>query len=99
MSVDRACKPNEPVMVAWDEYKKTEDYANSKKWAAHREHTEGSLWAAFAKGFEAATERAAMLHESVNPASDNERLNKVPGAGGIGAVIQYRDMIRATEGV
>lgn len=94
MPVERACAPNEPVMVAWDEYKKTEDYANSKRWAAHREHTEGSLWAAFAEGFRLATERAAALHESVDPASDEERLNTVPGAGGMGAVIQYRDMIR-----
>jgi hypothetical protein len=84
-------------MVAWTEYTKTDDFANSKRWAVHPQHMEGSLWAAFAKGFAMATERAAALHESVNPASDDERLNKVPGAGGMGAVIQYRDMIRTTE--
>jgi hypothetical protein len=55
----------------------------------------GSLWAAFMAGFLAASERAAMLHESVNPASSEERLAKVPGAGGMGAVIEYRDLIRA----
>jgi hypothetical protein len=56
----------------------------------------GTLWGAFMAGFNAATERAAALHESVNPASDDERLNKVPGAGAMGAVIQYRDLIRKT---
>lgn len=57
----------------------------------------GSLWAAFMAGFAAATERAASLHESINPASDDERHNKVPGAGAMGAVIEYRDTIRATK--
>jgi hypothetical protein len=93
----RVCKPTEPVMVAWKEYQGTGDFANSKKWAIHTEHVQGSIWAAFSAGFAMATERAAMLHESVNPASDDERLNHVPGAGGMGAVIQYRDMIRAID--
>lgn len=54
----------------------------------------GSLWGAFMAGFNAATERAAALHEQINPASDDERHNKVPGAGAMGAVIEYRDRIR-----
>ena len=41
-------------------------------------------------------ERCALLHESINPASDGERLNGHPGAGAIGAVIEYRDAIRGT---
>lgn len=53
-----------------------------------------SLWAAFMAGFNAATERAASLHESINPASDDERMSKTPGAGAMGAVIEYRDTIR-----
>lgn len=40
-------------------------------------------------------EYAASLHESVNPASDNERLAGAPGAGAMGAVIEYRDIIRS----
>lgn len=39
-------------------------------------------------------ERAASLHEIINPASDEERANSVPGAGAMGAVIEYRDAIR-----
>ncbi len=42
-----------------------------------------------------ALESAAQLHESVNPASDEERLHGSPGAGAMGAVIEYRDKIRA----
>lgn len=42
-----------PLMVAWKAYKESPDYANTKKWAMHEEHTEGSLWAAFMAGFAA----------------------------------------------
>lgn len=41
-------------------------------------------------------ERCAQLHEQINPASDDERHNHVPGAGAMGAVIEYRDKIRAS---
>lgn len=40
-------------------------------------------------------ERCAQLHEQINPASDDERHHHCPGAGAMGAVIEYRDKIRA----
>jgi hypothetical protein len=58
-----------PLMIAWEAYKRTDGYANTLKWARHvavkeREtnalieiqhpHTEGSLWAAFMAGYNAA---------------------------------------------
>jgi len=61
---------------------------------SYRKFVEGSLWAAYIAGFNAATERAASLHEQINPASDDERHSKTPGAGAMGAVIEYRDTIR-----
>lgn len=93
-SVMRALKDDEPIMVAWKRYQETDDYDNTFKWAAHSEHRKGSLWAAFMGGFLAATEKAASLHENINPASDEERTNKAPGCGAMGAVIEYRDAIR-----
>lgn len=42
-------------------------------------------------------ERCASLYERVNPASDDERQRHVPGAGAMGAVIEYRDIIRQSE--
>lgn len=39
-------------------------------------------------------ERCALVYESVNPASDDERYHHVPGAGAMGAVIEFRDKIR-----
>jgi hypothetical protein len=57
--VMRACAPDEPVMVAWNAYKETESFANTRKWAVDERHVEGSLWAAFERGFAAASAKAA----------------------------------------
>lgn len=40
-----------PVLMAWEAYKATPEYANTRKWAAHEAHVDGSLWAAFYQGF------------------------------------------------
>lgn len=45
-----------------------------------------------------ALEEAAQLHENINPACDHEREHGAPGAGAMGAVIRYRDAIRALKG-
>lgn len=62
---------------------------------AREQRAMATLWAAFMAGFNAAIERAGSLHENINPASDEERLNHAPGAGAMGAVIEYRDSIRS----
>lgn len=54
---DRAHTPvaaTSPLRVAWTAYQATDDYANTKRWATHEAHVEGSLWAAFLAGFLAA---------------------------------------------
>lgn len=48
------CDPNSPLMVAWEQFRKSESFANSRKWAAYPEHVEGSLWNLFMTGFQAA---------------------------------------------
>ena len=40
-----------PMKVAWDFYKETDDYANTRKWALQEEHVDGSLWTAFCVGW------------------------------------------------
>lgn len=59
---------DDPRMIAWKAYVSTPEYANSRKWALavnyedgrairpemHEQNVEGSLWAAFIAGFEAA---------------------------------------------
>jgi hypothetical protein len=41
-------------MREWENYKQSEEYANSFQWAKHEEHRQGSMWAAFMAGFLAA---------------------------------------------
>lgn len=84
-----------PLRRAWDAYLASERGANAMKWAEQKDHVKGSMWHAFISGFQAATERAGNLHEQVNTASDQERHDDSPGAGAMGAVIEYRDLIRA----
>lgn len=96
MSVMSPVPSSHPLMKAWLSYQETSDFANTKQWASRSpEYAQGSLWAAFMAGWIASRDRAAALHESVNTASDQERHNGDPGAGAMGAVIEYRDLIRA----
>lgn len=43
--------PNSSIMKAWQEYSHSEEYANTKRWAVDPKHVNGSLWAAFEKGW------------------------------------------------
>ena len=45
---------DDPRVVAFAEYKDSEEYTNTFKWAFDSRHRDGSLWAAFIKGWEAA---------------------------------------------
>lgn len=90
---------DDPMMKGWEAFKQSPAYQNAKSWAADPNHLEGSLWALYSAGFRDATARAADLHEQIDSASDAERLEKVPGAGAMGAVIEYRDKIRETVAV
>lgn len=94
MSAEAEVPKGTPLRDAWEAYKASSEYSNSWQWAEHSKHRDGSMWAAFEHGWRMATDRAAALHESVNPASDDERASSTPGAGAMGAVIEYRDAIR-----
>jgi hypothetical protein len=43
-----------PEMKAFELYKNTPEYRNTLKWASQNNYTEGSLWAAFDEGWQAA---------------------------------------------
>ena len=51
MPTEAAVPANAPVMIAWEAYRLTEEYANAKRWAVQPEHTEGSLWRLFYDGY------------------------------------------------
>jgi len=51
-----ALPSDDPRIIAWEAYKKTEDFENAKKWAAYKEHVDGSLWTLFIAGWRAREE-------------------------------------------
>lgn len=102
MPTETPVPQSDPLMKSWDEFKQSDEFKNAMHWASQQSnpaYIEGSLWAAYARGFKDATERAADLCEQVDSASDAERLENIPGAGAMGAVIEYRDKIRKTVAV
>lgn len=64
----RALQEDHPLMIAWKKHQESDDFANSKKWAAYPEHLQGSLWALFMAGW-----KAAPL-EQTTPEVDEEEL-------------------------
>ena len=54
MTVSTPVPGYSPLMLAWEAHKATDDYANSRNWAAYSDHREGSLWALFVAGWQAA---------------------------------------------
>lgn len=58
MSAESPVPSDHPMMQAWNAYKQTDDFANSAKWALEKQHTPGSLWAAFVVGWNAAMRHA-----------------------------------------
>lgn len=96
MSTMALVPKDDPMLVGWEAFKSSEHYRNIKMWALLPQYLEGQLWAAYCKGFADATARAGNLHEQIDPASNAERVDGLPGAGAMGAVIEYRDKIRET---
>lgn len=45
--------PEHPIMLAWERYKQTGEYRNTRYFATDVEHVDGSLWAAFFAGWDA----------------------------------------------
>lgn len=52
--VMRQIRDDEPLMISYKEWKASANYENTKRWAQLPEYLEGSLWAAFERGWMAA---------------------------------------------
>lgn len=53
MSATAPLPPDHPMKLSWEAYKASDDFANIRQRAASDEHLDGSLWAAFAVGWNA----------------------------------------------
>ena len=69
--VMQAVQKDAPVMVAWNNYKSCDEFKNTRKWALHEEHVEGSLWAAFYAGFFACAVDRVNTDGQQQPTSDD----------------------------
>ena len=54
MSAETPLRKDHPLMIAWELYKSTEDFENTRRWAQYEAHVTGSLWAAFMEGWRSA---------------------------------------------
>jgi len=61
----RPVPDNDPGKMAWEEWKQTDDYANTRKWALHPTHVDGSLWHAYWSGYQASGAINADLLEAL----------------------------------
>jgi hypothetical protein len=59
MPIETALPKNDPMMIAWESYVSLAEYKNTRSWAKHDEHVDGSLWAAFVAGWKASEAEAA----------------------------------------
>ncbi len=61
MNAQTPVPDDHPLMIAWNAYKATDDYANTVKWASNVEwvkepdNAAGQLWGAFVAGWRAGT--------------------------------------------
>jgi len=45
---------DDPRIIAWGKFQKTEEFDNAKTWCGHLDHVDGCLWSAFIAGWNAA---------------------------------------------
>ncbi len=54
MSCSTPVPSDHPLMIAWNAFKETEDFANGKAWSLRgEEYLDGAFWTAFMAGFQA----------------------------------------------
>lgn len=63
MSVPMQQVPSDhPMMIAWKKHQSTDEFKSSKNWAKEHEHLDGSLWALFVAGWNAAHDALDPIH-------------------------------------
>jgi hypothetical protein len=71
-----------PLMKAWEKFKASDEFANSKRWAAHPEHLDGSLWALFDAGWNAGLSAAMGMEPIYTEPPDGVQTAQAPSGHG-----------------
>lgn len=50
------CDPNDPMLIAFNQWKEAERYPICRQWALNPQHVDGSLWEAFTAGYNSTRE-------------------------------------------
>ena len=79
MTAQAPVPEDHPMMIAWKSYKLSWEYSNTRKWALQDEHVDGSLWSAFAQGWEACF-TAVKQNEASTQSQTGPRTDKPEGA-------------------
>lgn len=65
-------------MIDWEKYQASDEYKNSFRWAAHEEHRQGSMWAAWLAGRQSAITSDQWITISDAPKDGRAILGKLP---------------------
>lgn len=67
-----ALPDDDPRVAAFATYRESEEYENTRKWALHERHVDGSLWAAFIAGWHARSTGGDLVREDLLAEADAE---------------------------
>ena len=65
MVEQRKMSKDNPIRIAWEKYKVTDEYKNSFKWAEDSKHRDGSMWTVYVQGYNDASKE--LVHPLVKP--------------------------------
>lgn len=83
-----AVPADHPLTIAWEKYKLDPSFNNTKRWAyCDPKYTEGSLWAAFEKGWRAAYDARAAGQRSLDEAPHKRKKSEFIDALVLGILI------------
>lgn len=64
INVSAKLPDDHPLVLTFASYKSTDDYANTRHWALYEDSVDGSLWAAFSRGYAYRNALAAQLNRA-----------------------------------
>lgn len=94
MPIESPVATDDPLMIAWEAYKATPEFANTYKWALSPQRAEdvmGSLWAAFSTGFAGSARVVEMQNTEERPEDAARRMAR--------QIQELRDLIARRDGI
>ena len=71
MGVSSPLPEGDPRLISWEEYQKTEEFTNVKRWLSKEEHVIVSLWSVYLHGYTAAQKNSVLKNQYPTPQSES----------------------------